>query len=372
MTQTRIWGLLLGLLLAVPALAQPTKYDLAEFIIPDGFTARQGDGQLELTYIDQPRGFSLQVGVYPTRVSLGSPAQDFASEWQQTVAASFPADAVPGPVPSKMPASAPLFEGGSTASSSSGSAWVHLYVFEFGGKILTVMVVASNRGAFDTMQPTLTQFFQSLRLPSAPAVAALSPAPAALTARPKRGNAKWSGAPIVGIWMGFKDVGEIELNAVFGTFDVYVSKHKLRWRTFLCNGSSFEGLPRNGLLSLEIAEARAEKDDGLKLEGTWSSWMKWDDRQAAPNWTSAPVISLTRDGHFVDRGALMYSTIDPLTAQNAQRHPGKGTYEINGYTLGLRYDDGREVHRPFIGAMKKDPSRDASVVFIGQFPLYRP
>jgi len=68
----------------------------------------------------------------------------------------------------------------------------------------------------------------------------------------------------------------------------------------------------------------------------------------------------------------MYSTIDPLTAQNAQRHPGKGTYEINGYTLGLRYDDGREVHRPFIGAMKKDPSRDASVVFIGQFPLYRP
>lgn len=405
------------LLLAAPALAQPTRYDVAEFVIPAGFTAKPEDGQLELTHIDQGRGFSLQVVLYPARASLGSPAKDFASEWQQTVAASFTADEVPAPVASKLEAQVPLFEGGSNASSSSGSRYAHLYLLRWGGKILTVMVVASNRGAFDTMRPTLARFFQGLRLPAAAAP------PAVLAAVPKRGEVKWTGAPIVGIWMGFKDVGDIELSPVTGDFNLYVSKHALRWRTFLADGSSFEGLPRNGLLSLELTQARADPDDGrfwgtwtvagaqvtarqpsgrlqvyrldgdtlredakttghatfwrarsvdgLKLEGTWSSFVQWDESQSGPNWTSAPVISFTRAGRFVDRGALMWSTIDPLTAQNAERHPGQGTYEINGYTLVLRYEDGREVQRPFMGAMKKDPARDASVIFVGKFPFYR-
>lgn len=409
--------MVLGLMVAVGARAQPMKYDVAEFVVPEGFTARKGNGQLELTHVDQARGLYLQIVVYDSRASLGTPAQDFAAEWKQTVAVSFTGDTVPSPVASKLPATVPLFEGAASVSSGSGPADAHLFVFELGGRILTVMVIAPNRGAFETMRPTLTRFFQGLRVSPAPSAAAPSPGPQ------KPGTAKWTGARIVGLWLGFKDVSELELSAVSGTFDAYHSKHRMRWRTFLADGSSYEGLPRTALLSLDVAAARADANDGpfwgtwtvqgdlvtarqpsgrvqqyhldgdtlkedaqttghatfwralsvdgLRLDGTWSSFMKWSDSLAGPKWTTAPVIAFTRDGRFVDRGAFMDSTLDALTAQNAPRHPGKGGYEIRGYTLVLHYDDGREVQRPFMGAMKTNPARDASIVFIGEFPFYR-
>jgi hypothetical protein len=116
---------------------------------------------------------------------------------------------------------------------------------------------------------------------------------------------------------------------------------------------------------------RVTSVDGLKIEGSWSSWRKWDDSQVAPNWKSAPVISFTRDGHFVDRGAFMYNVTDPVGSTLAPRHPGAGTYEIRGYTLVLRYGDGRLEPHAFTGAMGNDPGKDAAVLFLGKVPFYR-
>lgn len=412
-----------AVVLAVPALAQPMTFDVAQFTIPDGFKVERQQNQVQTTYVDQGRGAYLQLVIYKSYPSSGSPQQDFTSEWSETVAKSFDADVTPSPKNAKT-AAGPCLEGDSDATSSIGRSYVHLYVFSPAGKVVSVMVTATNREFFDSMQPTLATFFKSLHLPAGgPGAAAPTPPPANAAPPPKRGNAKWTGAPIVGIWFGIKDSSSLDYSGATNSFYFTLSKHSPRWRTFLGDGSSFEDLPTDGLLSLDLATARADPNsgrfwgmwtvngdkvtatqpsgrvqeyhldgdtlkedpkttghtifwrtksvDGLKLEGSWSHWTQWDESQRAPNWKTVPVISFTRDGRFVDRGAFMYNVIDELTPESAPRHPGKGTYEIRGYTLVLRYDDGRELHRTFTAAAKKDPAKDSSVIFINKFPFYR-
>jgi hypothetical protein len=117
--------------------------------------------------------------------------------------------------------------------------------------------------------------------------------------------------------------------------------------------------------------SRAKSVDGLKLTGTWSTWMHWEEKQAGPTWKSVPVIAFTGDGRFEDRGAFMGNPTDALASAPPDHRPGRGSYEIAGFTLLLRYDDGREVSHPFTAAMTKDAFRDASFFFIGKFPFYQ-
>lgn len=411
---------LFAALVATAAAAQPLTIDGAQFVMPDGFKVEQRSGQVQGTFVDQQRGVFLQLVVYKAFPSAGSPQQDFASEWRQTVAREFQPEEMPAPARATTPAG-PCLEGETLAASNVGRLYVHLYVFSPRGKAQSVMVTASNRQAFERLQPTLTAFFKSLRLSGA-AEAATPPPPSAPPPPSRRGPALWTGAPIVGIWFGFENSSSLDYDPVNKGFAFSLSKLTPSWRTFLADGSSFEDLPHEGLWSLNVAAARADKGsgafwgtwavsgdlvtttqvggrvehyhldgdtlredpktghtvysrlknvDGLRLEGTWSSWQGWDESKLAPNFKTAPVISFTRDGRFVDRGAFMDNPTEALTPASAPRHPGQGSYEILGYTLVLRYDDGRETRRAFTAPPKKDPARDAAVFFLGEFPFYR-
>ncbi len=425
-------GLFALLLLAWPALSapgQPAKSDLARFVVPEGFTLEKGDGQVVLTRVDQQRGIYVRYALYDSRPSLGSAQKDFASEWRETVEANFRPAHAPAPTPSRTAAGIPFLEGSSEAKAGSGAVFCDLLVFQLRGRVASLMVVSPSRAAFETIRGDLSRFLQDLRFegeaagPAGPVGPAAPAAPRPAASEGARGGSLVSGAAPVGVWVGMKATGGLEMNAATGRLEMQAGTVKLRWRTFLSDGSSYEDLPTEGFLRLDPGAARKDPQngpfwgawtlsgskvtarqpsgrvqeyhldgealaedpkstgsakyrrargvDGLRLEGTWSSWQGWQDSQASPKWTSAPVIRLTRDGRFADRGILMDSVTEPLTARNAGQHPGQGTYEIRAFTLVLRYQDGREVHRTFTPAMSKDAAADDSVVFIGRFPFYR-
>lgn len=423
-----ILGLILSPALATGVQAQPNSFDIARFTAPAGFKVEQRPNQVQFTLIDQQRGLWMQIAVYQSQDSLGSLPKDFASEWQQTVAMNFKPANTPAPAAAPAAPGVTALEAGANVRTAKGETYAHLFVFNLDGRALSLMVNASSRAAFDTMRPVLMQLVQSVQpLQQANAAAAPSPAPAAMARSSSNQaagqTAKSSASPLAGIWVGLKSGASLERSMVTGTMQLQLGKMSLAWRTFLPDGTSFEGLPRHGLLGLDLAAerrdphdgnfwgqwdlqgnkvvarnpsgrvqefrldgdklvedakstgsasyTRAKPVDGLRLDGTWSIWREWNDGKMAPNWKSAPVIAFSRDGRFVDRGAFMDNPTSALKPEYAEMHPGMGRYEIREFTLVLHYEDGRVVKRAFTGALKNDVFQDVSVVYVGQFPFYK-
>jgi hypothetical protein len=258
----------------------------------------------------------------------------------------------------------------------------------------------------------------------APVVVARTPQEQAAIAPKRRGRLSLEGPEIAGIWMGFKTGADVAVDN-FGDLTLDLVKTKPRWLTFFADGTFYEGVPAHGTWSLDPEEAvrldpdeklsfgtwtrrgdrvqavtkaghttdydfgsdgrlhedakttgsaqyrRAGKIDPRALEGTWSPWQRFDESQAAPHWTSRPLVAFAADGRFSDRGAFMLSQIDPVDRSTVDRRPGTGRWSVEGYTLMLRYDDGREVHwtlSPPLGTGLVPGSR---VCFVGRWPFYR-
>lgn len=397
-----------------PAAAPSAGADLIEYTAPAGFASQTVGQQVVLTRTDDATATYQAIVVFSSRATQGAPERDFAAEWQANVASNFTAQDAPSPVVARSPGSVPYLEGGDPVRTSEGAtAYAHLWMFVAGGRLQSVMIMTPSRKTYDDAQPVLQGFLGGIRLRGAAAPAV---APTANAVEPA------SDAPIVGIWLGFMDEATLEYNEIDHDLDLKLSQTKIRWRTFLADGSSFEGLPNEGLLGLDVAMARADANtgafwgtwtidgdqvtatqpagrrqiyelsgdelrqdpkttghgvfwrvksvDGLRLDGTWATSMKWDESFAGPTWKSRPLISFRSDGTFVDEGAFMYSPLDSPDA-NPTRRPGRGTYEIKAFTLVLHYDDGHEVRRACMGPAKRDAMRDASVLYFGQFLFYR-
>jgi hypothetical protein len=399
---------------------------------PDGYELSSQADFVQLTHIDRKGGFYVRWALYDAQPAAESLEQSFAREWRETVGNNFGVSAPTRITPGKTREGVGYLQGGAEAASGNGPVLVELRMFNLGGRVVSLMTLAPTAKAVANTKPALERFIDSLKFQGMkPAESGGTPAPgAALPAGkpqptvPAPGKTLWNGSPVVGIWVGLKNDPGFDYNAAFNRFDLKLLNHKPRWRTFLADGSFYEDMPGEGLLRIDPAAERgkpetgafwgrwtldgkrvqvvtdssgrkldyqlngddliedpkttgrttwwrARSPDGMRLDGTWSTSEKWDEANAGPNWTSVPIISFTRDGRFIDRGAFMYSFIDPLIAESAPRHPGQGTYEIRGFTLVLRYDDGREMLKTFTGGMRKDPAKDDRIVFIGKFPFYR-
>jgi hypothetical protein len=81
----RAWNVwIFPLLLAVQPLVhgQATRFDIATFTPPAGWTSAQQGDHLTYTLIDQKAGTYCMFVVYGSQATLGEPSADFASEWK--------------------------------------------------------------------------------------------------------------------------------------------------------------------------------------------------------------------------------------------------------------------------------------------------
>ncbi len=113
---------------------------------------------------------------------------------------------------------------------------------------------------------------------------------------------------------------------------------------------------------------RSTVQDNMRLSGSWTTYSNTSDTyldQAG----ARPVLTLSGDGTFTDRGLWVTNFTDPYA--NAEASPGEGTYQVLNYTLILTYTDGRVRKRSFTGAVNQDPSKNATLLYIGNNPVHK-
>ena len=90
-----------------------------------------------------------------------------------------------------------------------------------------------------------------------------------------------------------------------------------------------------------------------------------------------PIIRFSADGRFQDEGLfesglfLLPEAPDDGSVDAQAVAPGKGTYEIENYTLTLRYDDGRVRRAAFSLYLSTKPEPSPGIIFIYRVDLNR-
>lgn len=402
---------------AAPAARQ--TFGIASYALPQGFSADPLADKVILKYADPDRQFFIIVSLYAARPAAGSLEASFAREWKLT-AGTLGAEPPAATKPDATPEGVPYLDGSTLHAGKNGPMPIVLRTYQVGRQVVSVLVVVSSPAAAARAEHVVEPLIDSLRF--AGTSGAERTAPAQEAAATPGGKALWKGEGVVGVWIGMQrdyNFG-FKANAGIGAPGM---KTRMQRLTFLADGRFYEGLPEDGLQgagsSLGTKSAgqptqwgswhldkgrivarstpqrtlrfvlqgdvlkeeqsspgdsdyyRAAVPDGMRLHGVWSTHEKWRESSADADWTSVPVIQFFRDGQFVDRGAFMYLRSEALTEDNAERHPGRGSYEIQGYTLALRYNDGRVVRRSFTGLLRTDPSKDNDLIYVHQIPLHK-
>jgi hypothetical protein len=192
-----------------------------------------------------------------------------------------------------------------------------------------------------------------------------------------------------------------------------------RWYTFFADGQVFEDLPRTGLAGFDRNASRSDPNqasywgtwqfaagtgtiakpgvrfpeklkleqpallvididrfsrcaavDGLRLDGTWTSFANANDPELMRLPAGKrPLFQFSRDGRFVDEG--VFATFLRTYGNEAGDAAGSGTYDIRDFTLTLRYSDGRVRRTAFSGMLGADPAVRNDIVFIGRSQFNR-
>lgn len=281
-----------------------------------------------------------------------------------------------------------------------GGVWAgsaaHLFVFAAPPKVMSVVVLASNPQTIGSTYGTPVQaFLDGLRFASA-----AEPAPARNVA-PAPDGGSFSGGGLSGVWMGFKQltmIGSVEPDA--------------RWITFFDDGQSMDTIPRQGLAGFDRRASKADPQegpywstyrfsggtgvintriptkiraesadkiklddlwyynrcasvDGLRLEGSWTSYANPSDpalQRLTPG--QRPILRFTRDGRFTDEGVFM--AFLGSFGNRPDERAGSGTYEIRDFSLLLYYSDGRRKQVAFTGFMSANPATNDQMLYVGR------
>jgi hypothetical protein len=397
--------------------AQARTFDIASFTPPAEWTAEESGDHVTFTRIDNSAGTFCMFAVYASQAAGIDPTAGFASEWDALVAASFTAPAAPKPVRARTAGGLSFMEGSAAVSRDTASYFADLSVLQAGDRIQSIVVVASTAEVFNSYRSQLTSFLGSFTYGQVPAaagtqaptasptaapaatvpVAAPKPAP---SSRPDLGNIKGKG--IVGVWMG--------LVTVMGSYTP-----EPRWATFYDDGQVFRDMPEEGLDGFDRSASKADEQrapywatytwdgargsiiapgekyptviqpkssnqikldsanyyrcvevDGLRLQGTWTSFGDPNDPQLGQlPIGKRPVITLSKDGTFVDQGIFTgFLHMTMATANTPEEAAGKGTYEVKRYSLILSYSDGRVKKVALTGLLSESPAPSADIIYL--------
>ena len=162
---------------------------------------------------------------------------------------------------------------------------------------------------------------------------------------------------------------------------LYAEKNTRYWGTYtLQNGKGtinmgYGNVPLrvsgdNLIITTQNTEHTYEKFpsvDGVVFSGKYAFDGDWGGKP--------PSITFTKDGKFIDEGALNilnHQTTDP-DEFNVTVKPGSGTYEVKNYTLLFKYSDGRKVQMVFDGNGfdRKNPSPASLTLSFNEDVIYK-
>ena len=157
-------------MLNAAAWAQSTKFDIAAFTAPAGFSRQEANGNLLFQAQRRLLGREqdCQIYLFASRASEAAPGQNFQSEWQSRVAGTMQVTARPTPQEKRSADGWTMVTGGVDVALKGVPVSVILFTATGFGKTMTFLILVSP----NAFQPELKAFIASLRLDPGPSAAA--------------------------------------------------------------------------------------------------------------------------------------------------------------------------------------------------------
>ncbi len=399
----KIIFILIGFYQAICAFAQAETFDIATYTIPGGWEKSAKDGVVSYITTDETKGIYCIISIYASQPSKGIASEEFDRNWINLAATPLNIKETPqtDKVSDDEGREVILGAANFVSGNLSGAAMLSTIV---GFGLTTNILTMSNDAGY---QSTIETFFNSLTLKKVPS--AVTHAVATTTGIQSVSNDK---SPpyfntkngIEGVWMG------IYVKEFYG--DPLSLGHTI-WKTFYSNGQVYEAIPDMGFVDFNKTESESRESqfwsrytnngtgnwiikrpgvidigvklnergnmvvgaqyyqhckpvDGLKLDGSWTSWADPDDPELdRGKFGQKALIRFSANGQFADEGifntALQYHR-DGTSVTTA----GNGTYEIRDYSLILRYNDGHIKQAALTGFLSIDPAMDDKTICISK------
>jgi hypothetical protein len=394
--------ILIGFHWSICSWAQTETFDIATYTIPAGWEKSTSDGVVSFIATDNDKGIFCVISIYASKASRGTAEEEFDRNW--TDLAATPLNIKEAPQTDKVTdedgreviLGAANFVNGNLT----GVAMLSTYIGF--GRTTNILIMTN-----DGYQNDIDKFFNGLALKKvAPAVknavVTTTNSPSKSKGNPSPGFNTKNG--IEGVWMG------IYVKEFYG--DPLTMGHTI-WKTFYSNGQVYEAIPDIGFAEFNKSESesgeanfwsryvtngagnwiikkpgvvdvsvklnergnmvigaqsyqRCKPVDGLRLNGSWTSWADPDDPDLdRGTFGQKALIRFSSNGQFTDEGifntALQYNR-DGSSVTIA----GSGTYEIRNYSVILRYTDGHVKQAALTGFLSLDPARDDKTICIGK------
>ena len=379
------------LILSLGCFAQPEVFDIATYKIPKGYTKTGNNGGVNYTTSNETTKSFCLINLYASSSTNGTAKDEFEKSWKKFAATPFIIKDAPTTDTTSDDEGREVIFG--TGNFKSGSLEVGALLYTFAGFGRTTVILFLTNG--ESYQKDIEDFLTSLELNKNPKTFELSNnrvVPANTSPSTKTNSVKPSNN-LEGVWM------TLHLRKV------YLDKEptgNLKWITFFSNGRVTKVIPdegmnnydrddprigyyqfSNGTASLQwfkevkpfpitfINESqitfqelysndtyfRCIPVDGLKLQGTWTSFDNVNDPELNDNSKNRSMITFGKDGTFTDYGVFVRDLFTPVPA-------GSGTYTIGNFTLILHYNNGTLHQTAFTGSLSLNPATNNQLIYI--------
>ncbi|MEO7313534.1 MAG: hypothetical protein ABIX01_24335 [Chitinophagaceae bacterium] len=380
--------------------AQTETFDIATYKIPKGWTKGTKEGLVTYATSDVSKKAFCTINVYASAVTKGTVKQEFERYWKAYAATAFNIKAAPEMDTTSDDDGRKVIIGTANFKSGSITAVAILYAFVGFGRTTNILFCTNDEG----YQKDIDGFLTSLELRKA----FKEPISANITVAPKTTSAtsitttlpSKTSNNLEGVWMA------LHLKKV------YLDKEptgNLKWITFFPNGRVIKVIPDEGMNNFnsndpgigyyQISNGKAalrwfndlpftpitllnnnqltfeelySNDtyfrcatvNGLKLQGTWTSYDNVNDPDLNDNTKNRSMIAFGKDGSFIDYGVFARDLFYTTPA-------GDGTYEIRNFTLTLHYKNGTTYNTAFSGSLSLDPGTNNQLIYIHRLGFHK-
>lgn len=369
-----------ALLLTIVSCAQTETFDIATYKKPKGWEKSTKEGLISYTTSDETKGTFCIITIYASSTTTGTAEQEFNQEWNDFAATPFGLTDAPETDTLTDDDGRDVIIGSATYESENIAGGIIMYTFVGFGRTNSIMFFTNS----EDHQKDIEDFLLSLTLKkTAPKVVATttpktnsgtttSTTPktntgtttTATTAAFKPSNnlegpwmklhtTQYYGDLISGgspEWIVFFKNGRIK-NAVpddpatfdynasdLGYYEISGGNAKSKWYSNV-DWSTIKFKSNDQIEINSQSYYRCKKVDGLKLDGTWTSYANPNDPSLDDGNGAKSMIQFSKNGSFKDYG-IFVRILDQTVFDRPPTQAGSGTYSINNFSLTLNYSNG--------------------------------
>lgn len=372
--------------------AQTETYDILTYKSPDGWKKDTKQGLVSYSISNEAKSSYCIISIYASKPSTGTAEEEFRRDWKKLVVTPYSVKDEPQ-IDKAAEDGREVIAGTSTFSMGGRTNAVMLTTVVGFGRTLNILTMSNG----DAYQSEVEDFFNGLSFEKNAATDNTPTTAYENPATTTSGSTFHNSNPLEGVWM------TIHLQSMY--YDVNSSGDP-QWITFFDNGRVYENLPDdmnnfdknssnlgtyqfsngNGFLKWfpqSPATAIIAKDandilvrlgsgddnyhrcksvDGLRLQGSWTSYANPNDPFLDDHSIAKPMITFNSDGSFTDYG--IFSLLDVAVFPKPNTQPGSGTYSINNFMLTLNYNNGVTRQVSFTGLLSSDVSVDNNSIYL--------